>query len=132
MVFQILLNFWGSPKDNLLKRPYFIKIKNKGEDGGQKLPILRRHSWWTTPMYSFWKPSSIWMRMPLQIAFHSILSQLDLQGKIGLTTIKFSWGMFFFYHWMECLGFTTSKCCDHWFFLLGVIYWGPRLFFWPH
>ena len=37
----------GSPKDNLLHRPYLIKRRQEGE--GQKLPILRRHSLWTAP-----------------------------------------------------------------------------------
>ena len=37
MVFQILLNFWGSPKDNLLNRPYFIKIKKQGGRWGSKI-----------------------------------------------------------------------------------------------
>ena len=67
--------------------------------------------------------------MPLQLWFHPIVSQLDLQGKIGLTTIKFSWGMFFFYHWMECLGFTTSKCCDHWFFFARCDILGTKAIF---
>ena len=38
----------GSPKDNLLHRPYLIKKTSRGE-GGQKLPILRQHSLWTAP-----------------------------------------------------------------------------------
>ena len=38
----------GSPKDDLLHRPYFYKKDDKG-GGGQKLPILRRHSLWTAP-----------------------------------------------------------------------------------
>ena len=37
----------GSPKDDLLNRPY-LKKDDKG--GGAKIsPILRRHSLWTTP-----------------------------------------------------------------------------------
>ena len=36
-----------SPKEDLLHRPYLIKKITRG-GGGQKSPILRRHSLWTT------------------------------------------------------------------------------------
>ena len=40
----------GLPKDDLLKRPYLIKKTTRGRVEGtyQKLPLLRRHSLWTT------------------------------------------------------------------------------------
>ena len=41
----------GSPKDDLLDRPYTIKKTTRG-GGGQKLPILRRHSLWTAPIHT--------------------------------------------------------------------------------
>ena len=44
----VILVGLGSPKDDLLQRPYLIKKTTRGE-GGQKLPILRRHSLWTAP-----------------------------------------------------------------------------------
>ena len=39
----------GSPKDNLVNRPYLIKKTTGRGGGGQKLPILKRHSLWTAP-----------------------------------------------------------------------------------
>ena len=41
----------GSPKDDLLHRPYLIKKTTRSWEGGgsQKLPILRQHSLWTAP-----------------------------------------------------------------------------------
>ena len=39
----------GSPKDDLLHRPYLIKKTTRG-GGGQKSPILGRHSLWTAPL----------------------------------------------------------------------------------
>ena len=38
----------GSPKDDLLNRPYLIKKTTRG-GGGKTLPILRQHSLWTAP-----------------------------------------------------------------------------------
>ena len=40
----------GKPKDNLVNRPYLIEKTTRGGGGGQKSPILRRHSLWTAPM----------------------------------------------------------------------------------
>ena len=41
----------GKPKDDLLNRPYLIKNTTRGGGGGQKSPILRRHSLWTAPYH---------------------------------------------------------------------------------
>ena len=38
----------GKPKDDLVNRPYLIEKTTRG-GGGQKSPILRRHSLWTAP-----------------------------------------------------------------------------------
>ena len=38
----------GSPKDDLLNRPYLIKKTTRG-GGGKTFPILRQHSLWTAP-----------------------------------------------------------------------------------
>ena len=39
----------GKPKDDLVNRPYLIEKTTRGGGGGQKSPILRRHSLWTAP-----------------------------------------------------------------------------------
>ena len=39
----------GKPKDDLVNRPYLIEKMTRGGGGGQKWPILRRHSLWTAP-----------------------------------------------------------------------------------
>ena len=39
----------GSLKDDLLNRPYLIIKKPSWGRGGQKFPILRRHSLWPAP-----------------------------------------------------------------------------------
>ena len=38
----------GNLKDTFLQRPYLILKKDDKRGGGQKLPILRGHSLWTT------------------------------------------------------------------------------------
>ena len=40
----------GSPKNDLLHRPYLIKKTTRGR--GSKLPILRQNSLWTAPKMS--------------------------------------------------------------------------------
>ena len=39
----------GSPKDDLLNRPYLRKKTIREGGGGQKSPILKRHSLWAAP-----------------------------------------------------------------------------------
>ena len=74
----------GSPKDDLLHRPYTIKKTTRG-GGGQKLPILRRHSLWTATEYVQLKGKVL----PDKKIF-TIISNMTLYG-IRKAPPPFSW-----------------------------------------